>query len=194
MGIGWHFSGRSPCMVARITDLVVNVVARWALSHSSCGSASNLGQRQWHLVQKPRFYFKITQILHFTSQGLLKTLNYTVHNTTLKLSSLSVWDVCYSSPPMSVFLSFIRLYISNKIRRFPGVVKRLSNFLKECQQALCVPSSFMLAIIQTIWLELKHLFWTMGEHAKVNGTGKGSQVLDGLELPWRWNTTCIWTL
>lgn len=33
-----------------------------------------------------------------------------------------------------------------------------------------------------VWLELKHLFWTMGEHAKDNGTGKGSQVLDGLEF------------
>lgn len=43
-----------------------------------------------------------------TSQGLLKTLSYTVPSTTLKLSSLSVWDVCYFSPPMCVFLSFIR--------------------------------------------------------------------------------------
>lgn len=106
-GIGRHLSGRSPCVVTRNTNLLVIVMAKWAMSHSSCGSTSSLSHRQWNPVLKSRFYF-IMPTLHFISQGLLKILKPTIHHTTLKFSFLPVWDVCWSSDPLCIFLFFLR--------------------------------------------------------------------------------------
>lgn len=48
----------------------------------------------------------------------------------------------------------------------------MGNFFKGCQQTFFVLFSSVLAIIQMVWLELKHLFWTTGKHAKDGGTGR----------------------
>lgn len=60
------FQWEDPMSGERKWELSGDMVASWARNHNSRGSASNLCHRQWNIVQKPRFYLKVTQVLHFS--------------------------------------------------------------------------------------------------------------------------------